>query len=174
MSTFLGALLIFVMRLTDQTLGTIRIVMLVQGRRGLAALLGFFESLVWVVAAAQVLSNLDSPIRMVAFAGGFAAGTALGGTIEGWIGLGKTLVRIISPADNPSLADPLRSAGYGATEVTGEGLSGSVRIVFSVIPRRRFSHVSAVVQDLDPEAFVTAESVKTVELTRLNSRGLRK
>jgi len=174
LATFLGALLIFGMRLTDQTLGTMRIVMLVQGRRALASVLGFFESLVWLLAAAQVLTNLESPLRMIAFAAGFGAGTALGGTMEGWIGLGKSLMRIISPVDNPPVAEQLRAAGFGATVVEGEGLTGSVRIVFTIIPRRRFGEVSRLVHSIDPDAFVTSEMVKTIDTARLQARGLRK
>jgi hypothetical protein len=72
MSVVLSALLIFLMRLADVSLGTLRIVMLVRGRRSMAGALGFFESLIWTLAAAQVLSELDEPLKIIGYAGGFA------------------------------------------------------------------------------------------------------
>ena len=104
----LGALLVFVMRVTDVSLGTIRIVMLVRGRKWIAGALGFCESLVWVLAAGLVLTNMDSPLRTIAFAGGFATGTVLGGTIEGWIAMGQSVLRVITPLDSPEVAPALR------------------------------------------------------------------
>ena len=70
----LGALLIFALRIVDVSLGTLRIGMLVRGKRRLAGVLSFFESLIWLVAAAQVLGKLESPIQFVAYAGGYATG----------------------------------------------------------------------------------------------------
>ena len=54
------------MRIADVSIGTIRIVMLVRGKRLLAGVLSFAESFVWLLAAAQVLSDLDDPVKMVA------------------------------------------------------------------------------------------------------------
>jgi uncharacterized protein YebE (UPF0316 family) len=97
----LAALLIFAMRLADVSLGTLRIVMLVRGKRRWAGVLGFFESLIWVLAARQVLGDLDELIKIVAYAGGYAAGTMLGSTFERWLAMGSVLVRIVAPVDSP-------------------------------------------------------------------------
>ncbi len=98
----LAALAIFLLRIIDVSLGTLRITMLVRGHRGFAGLLGFFESLIWLLAAAQVLSDLDSPVKFLAYAGGYAAGTVLGTTIEKWIAIGSILdleIRLLTKAE---------------------------------------------------------------------------
>jgi uncharacterized protein YebE (UPF0316 family) len=164
MSLFLAALLIFFMRVTDQTLGTLRIVMLVRGRRLLAGALGFFESLVWVLAAGQVLTNLDSPLKIIAFAGGFSAGTMLGGTVERWLALGDSLLQIVAPVESPPAAHALREAGFGATVVNAEGMDGAVRITFTVIPRKRAREVMRIVKSVNPAAYVTFEEISTPNL----------
>lgn len=168
------ALLIFAMRVADQTLGTLRIVMLISGRRVVAGVLGFFESLLWLLAVASVISSVDSVLKMVAFAGGFAAGTMLGGTVEQWIGLGKNLIRVIAPVSTPSVAESLRQLGYGATVVNGEGLDGSVRVTFSVVPRRQAKKVMEAIRDINHEAFVTAEGIETIDLQAVRRWSLRK
>ena len=150
------------MRIADVAIGTIRIVMLVRGKRVLAGVLSFLESFVWLLAAAQVLSSLgEDPIKMVAYAGGYAAGTMLGSSVERWIAMGKCLMRIVVPNNSPDVANTLRARGYYATVVNAEGRDGGVRIVFSVIPRRRVSDMLTLVHELSPKAFVTFEEVST-------------
>ena len=91
MELFLDLLIIFVLRVLDVGMATVRIVLLSRGRKGWAAsLLGFFESLVWVLAIARVLSGLDDPARVLAFAAGFAAGTYGGALVEEWLAIGQS------------------------------------------------------------------------------------
>jgi len=171
MSLFLGALLIFGLRLIDVSLGAIRIVMVVRGERWIAGLLGFFESLTWVVAAGLVFSNLDSPVRMVSYAAGFGAGTVLGSTVERKIAIGKSVMRVITAVEAPEVAPALRDAGFGVTVVNAEGRKGEVRLAFTVIPRRRAREVLSIVYAVNPDAFVTIEDVSTPEVhARRSSR----
>lgn len=162
------------MRVADQTLGTMRIVMLISGRRGMAGFLGFFESTLWLLAVAQVVNSIDSPLKVLAFAGGFSVGTMLGGTIERWIGLGKSLIRVVAPNESPVVATVIRDLGYGATVLNGEGLNGAVRIVFSVVPRRKTREVMQAIKEVNHEAFVTAEGIETVDLARFRRTSVRK
>ena len=160
LSLLLSAFFIFSMRIADVSIGTVRIVMLVRGKRVLAGFLSFLESLVWLLAAAQVLTDLDDPVKMVAYAGGYAAGTMLGATVERWIAIGKCLMRIVVPNDAPDVANVLRARGYYATVLNAEGRDGGVRIVFSVIKRRYTKEMLALVHEVSPKAFVTFEEVQ--------------
>lgn len=113
----LAAAGIFSLRILDVSLGTLRIAFLVRGRRGIAGVLSFFESLVWLTAAAQVITSLDAPVKFVAYAGGYAAGTVLGVSIERWIGAGDSLLRVVTPVGAPSVEEPLRRAGFYVTSL---------------------------------------------------------
>ena len=174
LSLFLAALSIFALRILDVSIGTLRIGMLVRGHRGLAGLFSFFESLIWLAAAAQVLGNLDSPAKFIAYAGGYAAGTMLGSTLEKWIAIGNSLVRIVSPTDSPDPSTELRKLGYYATVVNGSGRDGDVRISFSVIPRKKVQEVLELVQRINPQAFVTFEETTPVRVNALPAASLRK
>jgi hypothetical protein len=99
---------IFALRILDVSIGTLRITYLVRGRRLIAGGLSFFESLVWLTAAAQVITSLDAPLKFVAYAGGYATGTVLGVSIERWIAAGDTLLRVVTPVGSPSVEEPLR------------------------------------------------------------------
>lgn len=157
-SLLLGALLIFVLRIADVSLGTLRIGFLVRGERRLAGLFGFFESLIWLIAAARVLSNLDSPVQFVAYAGGYAAGTMLGVSIERWLAIGETIMRVVSPVNSPSVEEQLRQAGFYVTVLNARGRDGDVRVSFSVLPRKRIQRALRIVGEVNPDAFVTFEA----------------
>lgn len=152
-----GPVLIFLLRLVDVSLATLRIMLVVRGGRLLAPLIGFVEILIWVVAVAAVVRNLGSPWHVVGYAAGFAAGTAVGMWIEGKLALGFSTVQVISRRPEPELADELRALGFGATEVIGEGREGPVGIVYSVVRRRHIPDVIRTVEARDPDAFVTVQ-----------------
>jgi uncharacterized protein YebE (UPF0316 family) len=170
----LSALGIFGLRILDVSLGTLRIGMLVRGRRVLAGLFGFFESLIWLTAAAQVLSHLDSPIKFVAYAGGYAAGTMIGSTLERWLSVGDVIVRIVAPIHTPLVADMLRKEGYFVTVVNAEGRDGDVRVNFSVIPRRKVPQVLKLIEEVNPQAFTTFEETTPMKRSIAPAVSLRK
>lgn len=163
-NVYLLSLIIFGLRVVDVSLGTLRIVMLVRGRRWVAGALGFFESLTWVSAAGLVLTNLDSPVKIIAFAGGYATGTVLGSAIEHRLALGNSLLRIVTANGSPSVAPVLRDAGFAVTEVAGQGLEGEVRIAFSVVKRREIPDALRTVHAFSPDAFVTVDDTTTPRL----------
>ena len=71
---FLLPLLIFLARICDVTIGTMRIIMVSKGKKLLAPVLGFFEVLIWVMAIGKIMQNLSNPVCYIAYAGGFAIG----------------------------------------------------------------------------------------------------
>lgn len=169
-AALLGALVIVALRVADVALGTLRIAMLVRGRRTLAGVLSFFEALVWLLAAAQVLTNLDSPIQFVAYAGGYALGTALGVSLERWIAIGDTLLRVVAPVGSDRSASALRDAGFVVTELNARGRDGDVRVSLTVIPRRRTNEALRIVESVNPEAFVTFENTNPARTARPPTR----
>jgi uncharacterized protein YebE (UPF0316 family) len=156
----LSALLIFVLRCIDVSLGTLRLILTVQGRRSLAAVIGFVEVSVFITAVASVVAGPLSPLRVLAYGGGFAAGTFLGMTIDRRIALGDVVVRAITRAFQP-MVEALTAAGFGVTLVEARGGRGSeVGVLFSVAHRRRVSDLLATMREVDPNAIVTVQEVR--------------
>ncbi len=154
--------LIIALRLVDVSLGTVRIIMLSRRYRLWPAVIGFVEVFTWLVAATMVFSNLNSPPRMLAYAGGFGLGTYLGTLLESWLAVGNTMMRIVSPSESPQVDEALREAGFAVTVVNADGRDGGVRLAFTIIPRRRTREALNIVHDLDPAAFVTLQDIETV------------
>lgn len=162
----LGVLLLIVgLRIIDVSSGVLRVMFLMRGKRLPAAAVGFVESLTWLIAAAAVFASLDTPIKAIAYAGGFAAGTWVGSWLEAKLAVGKSVVRIFVPMEAPTPTDELREAGFGVTEVVGTGLRGPVIILFCVVPRRATTEIMRMVALSSPGAFVTVEDVDTLDLS---------
>lgn len=166
-SVLLGALMIFGMRIVDVSLGTLRIGMLVRGKRRWAGLLSFFESLIWLIAAAKVLGTLENPVQFVAYAGGYATGTMLGANIERWLAVGQVVVRVIVPVDAPDVQHALREAGYFVTVVNASGRDGEVRILFTLMKRKKLKQALRLLESVYPKAFVTVEEATTAQLQEI-------
>jgi uncharacterized protein YebE (UPF0316 family) len=155
-------LLIFSARICDVSLGTIRVIFISKGIKYLAPAIGFFEVIIWLLAIGQVMNNLTNIASYIAYGGGFAAGTFIGMLIEEKISLGLTSVRIITSGDPSRLVQYLRSQNYGVTCVDGQGASGQVRMVFSIIRRQNLPDVVDVIREFNPGAFYSVEDVKSV------------
>jgi uncharacterized protein YebE (UPF0316 family) len=169
MELLIESLLIVLLRLTDVSIGTVRIILLTRGSRWRASGIGFVETLIWVFAVTLVLQDLNDPVRMVAYAAGFGLGTLLGVTIERWLAIGTVLVQAVAPVSSPSSAVRLRAEGFRVTELNGEGLEGGVRLVISVVPRRKVARVVELIETVNPSAFVTTEDVAMPQVWRRSS-----
>lgn len=167
-------LLIFALRTIDVGIATVRIVLLGRGKRGTAAALGFVESLIWVIAVTRVLNGLDDPMRMVAFAAGFAAGTWVGSMVEEWLAIGQSLVRIVAPVDSNPVAPMLRERGFACSVFNGDGYDGEVRLTMTVVPRKRVAVVRRLIAEANPRAFVTVDQTASIDVTSRQERAVRK
>lgn len=167
MDIFVASLLIFLLRLLDQTLGTLRTLYVNKGKPVFGAVLGFVESAIWVVAISKVIQDLNDPLLIFGYALGFASGTIMGSYIEGTIAIGDIVVRIFAPKDSESMkvAETLRNNGFGVTIINGEGMQGEVSIAWCVTPRKRLKEVLKIVADINPDAYVTTESTNPTKLT---------
>lgn len=159
-SAFLTAIGIFALRVSDMSLDTIRVLFVFRGRRGLAWLLGFFQSLLFVIAITTVLSNLDNVLSVVGYAAGFATGNVVGMTIENRLAIGHIHMTVISSISGPRVVETLRSNGYAVTEISGRGLHGMVTVMHIDVLRKKVHDVETIVLENDPEAFITAEEVR--------------
>jgi len=157
--------LIFMARIVDVSLQTIRIISISRGIRWLAPLVGFFEVLIWLVAIGQIMKTVSHPVAYIAYAAGFATGTAIGQVLERRLTLGTVIVRIITPANGSTLCQKLHEQGFGFTAIPGHGAEGPVETIFTVVRRQHLQHVLALVRDALPGAFYSIEEVASARAT---------
>lgn len=154
-------ILIFFGRICDVSLGTFRTILVANGHKHLAAFLGFFEVIIWALAASGAIIYVQqgSVSALLAYGAGFACGVLVGMTIEERVALGYRVVRVISMQHNGSLCGTLRNRDWRVTRVDGSGRDGPVEIAFLVIKRRQMKDLVRTLKEIAPDAFVTVERV---------------
>lgn len=158
-SYILLPVLIFIARIADVSINTIRIIYVLGGRKWTATFLGFFESLIWLMAIRQIFEHMDNWICYVAYPAGFALGIFIGMIIEEKIAYGKVIVRIITRNEVNILIDYLNSQQYRHTHVNAEGPDGHENLVFTVLERDHLESLLYYLKDILPTAFYTVEKV---------------
>ncbi|HSQ26004.1 MAG TPA: DUF5698 domain-containing protein [Anaerolineales bacterium] len=157
----ISALTIFVLRIVDVSLYTVRIMMVMRGRKALAFLFAFFQALGFVVAMQLVFSDLGNWGKIAGYSAGFATGLIIGMALENRLAVGYAHLRMISAHKGPALIDELRQAGFAVTEIPGTGMEGAVSLLNCTIRRRHLPQVTQIVMDVDPEAFITSQAVRS-------------
>jgi uncharacterized protein YebE (UPF0316 family) len=152
-------LLIFIARIGDVSINTIRIIYVLGGRRMTATLLGFAESFIWLMAIRQIFQHLDNWICYVAYPAGFAMGIFVGMIIEERIAYGKVIVRIITRKEIGELLSFLNAQRFRFTRVNAEGPDGHENLVFTVLERDRLEDLLSKLREILPTAFYTVEKV---------------
>jgi len=162
MSTW-GPLLIFFMRIGDVSLATVRMLLIMRNARVWAPLIGFFEVLIWILAAGTAIQHLDSPWHILGYTGGFAAGNLVGLLLEERLAFGFASVQVFAPTHGPELAHALRTFGHGVTELQGRGREGPVDVILSVVKRKDLPVLNGLVNDLAPDSFVSVEEPTAIQ-----------
>lgn len=156
-------ILIFLARICDVSLGTLRTLLMITGHRFLAVVFGVAEVTVWILAVGGVMSYLSHPMAVVGFAGGFGVGVLTGMLLEEKLALGYRMVRVISNLPTIDISSLLRAEGFRVTRVDGSGMSSPVEIAFLVIPRKQLPHVRKLLKEHAPEAFHSVERVDSAQ-----------
>ncbi|HMN11038.1 MAG TPA: DUF5698 domain-containing protein [Bellilinea sp.] len=161
-SVVLIALSIFLLRVVDMSMDTLRVLFVVRGKKLLSWSRGFIQSAVFIIAISSVLANEKSLLTILAYAGGFATGNVVGMYIEEWLAIGHLHLTVVSPARGAAVAEALREKGFGVTEISARGLNGTVNLLHVDVVRKRMDEVERIVKNTDKEAYVTVEDVRPI------------
>lgn len=160
---WLGAGIIFGLRLIDMSLDTLRVLFVMRGRRGISWVVGFFQALVFVAAITSVLQDVGNPLNMFGYAAGFATGNVLGMLIEERLALGHTHIRLVSSRRGSAIAERLREEGYAVTEIPARGKDGMVSMLNCSVLRKHTTRVGELARAVDETVFITTEDVRPVQ-----------
>ena len=106
------------------------------------------------------MQNLDNPLNIIGYAGGFATGNVVGMMIEERLAIGHIKLSIVSSARGAALAQTLREGGFAVTEIPARGKDGMVSMLSVSVKRKDVARVETIVREKDAGAFVIAEDVR--------------
>jgi len=157
-------LFIFMARVVDMSLDVVRMLMLMRGQRLLAALIGFMEVTIFVVALNEVIKGgLDDPGKIVAYAGGFATGNLIGSIIEEKMALGHMVLQVFPHFSvAQKLVGRFREEGFGVTKVSGEGRSGPRPVLYVVLKRKNLCRALQLMDEVAPDTFYNVSDTKMI------------
>ena len=155
-------LLIFLARICDVSIGTLRIIFVSKGNKNIAPILGFFEVLIWIIAISKIMQNLNNYINFIAYAAGFATGNFVGMIIEEKLAMGIQMIRVFAHERGSELVQTLNENGYGATVVEAHGAREKVNLIYTIVQRNELAKVLEVIDRFNSKAFYTIEDVKAV------------
>jgi len=161
-SSILTYAFIFFARIGDVSINTVRIVFVSRGMKTQATILGFFESLIWLIAVGKIMQNLSDVGSYISYAGGFAAGNYMGMMIEKRLMIGNLIFRVITYKDSTTLQERLRSAGATVIALNAEAGYGSATLLFAIVQRRDMNKTIGTIKDCNPNAIYSIEDMRLV------------
>jgi len=158
MDIWLLGILIFLARVVDVSVGTLRTISIVQGRTKIAFFLAFIETSVWLLVLSAVLPQvMHTPILGVFYAFGFATGNVVGIMAEKRLAMGYTNFRVITTKFAREITSSLREKGFAVTTFEGEGKDGKVTEIYVASERKNLPTLVKLVKEIEPDAFYIAE-----------------
>lgn len=154
--------LIFALRILNTGIGTIRLVIVTRQKRLLAAVLAFFEALLFAITISGVAADLNNIMNLLAYCGGFSVGNYVGMLIERRFITSFMTVNVIASERGHEIALKLRDHGYAVTETLGEGKDGTVTMLRSVVVNREVPRMIDLIRSTHSEAFVAIEEARAV------------
>ena len=143
--------LIFILKVIENAIGTLRMIFVSNGRKYLAALLQLVCSLIWAISTSMVVINvLEEPLKVIFFALGCSVGSFLGSILEEKLALGTNMVICIT---KQNIMNEIRSFGYSLTSTKGNGLDVK-NIIFIMTTRRKKGKLIEILKNLDANAFI--------------------
>jgi len=163
MPILLTGLVIFLARICDVSIGTVRTIITVQGRTTIAFFLATFEITIWVLVASAVINQVkEQPLLVLFYALGYATGNVVGIVVERKLAFDLIILKVITPNTGRQLADNLRQNGQPVTIFRGEGMYGPVEELYIACRRRDLKWILSDVRRIDPAAFYVIEQARDI------------
>lgn len=158
---------IFLARIVDVSLGTIRTVLVVKSKKITPAIIAFFEVFIWFVVAREALNtDIDSILIPIFYSAGYAAGTFIGGYISNNFVDGLIGVQFITKEKSSSkLIKEIRDSGFGLSVLDLKNPQDNEKkdMIIVQLNKRRLKELTHIIRKNDPDAFVIINETKYVQ-----------
>jgi uncharacterized protein YebE (UPF0316 family) len=164
MEAFIIYILIFVIKVFEVSLATLRIVLITKSERLKGAIIGFFEVIIWILVVSAVLSNItEDPFKIVVYALGFAVGNYVGSLLENYFAIGDSNVEVIThKIDGKKMAKFLRARGYAVTSVNAYGMNDKREILYLHVPRKKIPETIKTIRSFEEDVVITVSDIKPI------------
>lgn len=157
-------LVIFVVKIIEVAMATVRIVLITKGEKLKGSIIGFFEVLIWVVLTATVLIDVTGdPFKVVVYALAFAFGNYFGSVFETRLGIGTVKIEAVVPkSKGKEISKALRDLGFGVTATDAYGRDERREILYMHVPRRKMNTTVKLIKSFEGRMMITINETKPV------------
>lgn len=154
---------IFFVRIIDVSLGTIRTLFTVKGKKIIASAIGFIEVLVWFLVVKEALNTDENSIFIaISYSLGFATGTYIGSYLSELLITGKIEVQVFT--ENKELVKILRKNGYAVTVIDCKGYNTEAKYMLYIsVDTKKQKELRSLITTIDEKAFVVENEIKHVQ-----------
>lgn len=155
---------IFLSKIIENSLGTLRLIVVASGKKNLGAILQFIITLVWILVTGTVVKNIaKDPLTIFFFAFGSYIGSYSGSLIEEKLAMGTNLLMaIINNYSANIICSELQNKGVGITTLNGEGFFNKKKILLIFVSRKKQKEISHIIKTIDKKAMIISESAKAL------------
>lgn len=154
---------IFILRVLNYAITTIRTVAIARQQRVFSSVLAFVEALLFAVVIGSIVKDLENAINLMAYCLGAAVGGYLGMVLESRFITSYMTINIMAHDKGKAVAEALRAQGFGVTTITGEGRDGAVTMLRCVVMNRETGQVLAITREIDDKAFIAMEETRSIQ-----------
>lgn len=157
---------IFLVRVFDVSLGTVRTIVTVKGKTTIAAITGFIEVLIWFLVVKEALNTNETSIFIaLSYAGGYATGTIIGGMLSDKYISGNLSVQVVLSNKSDDIVNKIRNYGYAVSvlDVKGKNEEQAKYMLFIEINKKKLDNLKKIIKYLDEKAFIVVNETKLVQ-----------
>ncbi len=161
MKTMIMCVEVFLARMIDVSIGSVRTILLVKGKNIISMILAFIEILIWYFVAREILTSRDTSLYLVfSYAGGYAFGTYVGGLINKYFVRGNLTAFVVTSIKNKSMVDKLKKVKYGVSVLSYE--DGKMVLLIE-LAKKNLNKLKSTIKEIDDSAFLVVNESMHVE-----------
>ena len=160
---FITYFLIFMAKVIENTLGTLRLIIVANGKKVFGAILQGIIAIIWAISAGIVIVDVNKDIlKIIFFALGSLVGSYIGSLMEEKIALGSSIITsIINEKDALLIIRALRKKRYVVSTIN---IDNKKRTIAIMVHRKRIKNVSNIIKKIDNNAVIIAQSINPISL----------
>ena len=166
MELLILCLKIFIARIIDVTLATLRTVYSVKGKTLLAGIIGFIEATIWFIVVKEALNtDIQSPFIVMSYAGGFATGSILGTLVSKKFVNSLIKVEVITTKATPDNVEKIRLEGFGVSviDILDNDNDVDKKMLIITLNSKHLEELKRILRHIDRNAFVVVNESKIVQ-----------
>ena len=164
-------ILIFLSKVTENTLSTLRLIFVANGKKVIGAILNFIIALVWIFVTGAVIVNItEDYYKVIFFALGSLVGSYIGSLIEEKVALGSNMLFTIVDKKVANIINKnLTNEGNTITILKGNKYDNKI-IMMIMVKRKQRSKVVNYIRKLDKESIIISENAYNIKKTNTNKK----